>query len=480
MKETVNKQGFLATVDCPLYGWLNQHGQVAVDDSPSAMLMRQQGMEINRLARGLFSAGRLVSDVGFAAAVEKTAGLVAGTKDVTLFEAAFRHGRFVARADVLERVKGKWHLREVKSSTGVSDDQFKDLAYTAAVLAGAGIVVSRASLVTMSPDYRLGMPVEKMFDETDATDDIVEFAGAYDALFKSTEALLFGPRPKKNLIFFCRKCEEFEECTGRGVANHIFDFPHLSAKKFAELTAHGITTIPRVMKGFAFTATQEVIYKSVLSGKPFVRKKLTSALNEITWPAYFLDFETISTAIPIYPDTAPYAQVVTQYSLHICSAPGVVESHQEYLADHMRDCRRAAAEHMLAALKKTGSVITYSHFEKDRINAMAKQFPDLAKDLDAVVKRIVDLCEIIKKNYYHPGFCGSFSIKQVLPTLIPSLDYGDLDIQEGGTAAALFTRMVNGEMTDKAEIQRTRTALLAYCQRDTLAMVKLHEKLSAL
>ena len=157
--------------------------------------------------------------------------------------------------------------------------------------------------------------------------------------------------------------------------------------------------------------------------------------------------------------------------------PSDLQSHQEYLADHTRDCRREAAEEMIKALKGSGSIITYSHFEKDRINEMAQQFPDLAKDLDAVVKRIVDLYEIIKKNYYHPGFCGSFSIKQVLPTLIPSLDYGDLEIKEGGTAAALFTRMVKGEMTDKAEIQRTRKALLAYCQRDTMAMVKLHEKL---
>jgi hypothetical protein len=209
---------------------------------------------------------------------------------------------------------------------------------------------------------------------------------------------------------------------------------------------------------------------------------LADQLSGISWPAYYLDFETVQTAIPLYPDTAPYEQVVTQYSLHKCGSTRDFTSprHFEYLADPSRDCRRELAESLLGRLGRRGSVVVYyAPFERSRLQELAAKFPDLAPSINAVVRRLVDLLDIVKAGVYHPGFSGSYSIKKVLPALVPELSYSDLDIRDGSTAVAQFAEMARGQCPP-GEADAARRRLLEYCKRDTEAMVRLHEKLLGL
>ena len=66
---------------------------------------------------------------------------------------------------------------------------------------------------------------------------------------------------------------------------------------------------------------------------------------------------------------------------------------------------------------------------------------------------------------------GSYSIKSILPALVPELSYDDLEIKEGGTASNTFLSMVNG--TFGGDIKEIRRQLLEYCKLDTYAMVKI-------
>ena len=138
------------------------------------------------------------------------------------------------------------------------------------------------------------------------------------------------------------------------------------------------------------------------------------------------------------------------------------------------------AENLIDLLKGKGSIIAYSGYEKQQINALSALYPDLAPSLEKLTERIVDLLQLIRDNYYHPDFGGSYSIKNVLPAMVPDMGYDDLAIGEGGTAAALFAKMAKGQITDPKKIAQIRKDLLLYCKRNTLAMVKLHEKLLAL
>jgi len=181
------------------------------------------------------------------------------------------------------------------------------------------------------------------------------------------------------------------------------------------------------------------------------------------------------TAIPLWPDIAPYEQIAVQYSIHICERCGKIIRHIDFLADPHQDCRYELANRLIEDLKGEGSIITYSSFEKTTITKLSRTFPDLSDDLQSLINRIVDLEQCIK-CVNHPEFCGRTSIKVVLPVLVPDLSYEGLEIADGDTALVTFAMMAQGKM-DTGEMEQKRAALLEYCKRDTLAMVRLHEVL---
>jgi hypothetical protein len=279
-------------------------------------------------------------------------------------------------------------------------------------------------------------------------------------------------------MFVCGSCPFFaDHCLGKGVEDSIFELPRLTARKFNGLSALHVTSIADIPEDFDLTEKQERVRRCVVSGKPEIDALIVDDLEAVVLPAFYLDFETVMTAIPLYPELPPYAQVPTQFSVHICSTPGKVEAHREFLApDPTRDCRRELAESLLEALRGKGSIITYSGFEKRIIAELAEALPDLAKQLKGLQGRLVDLYAILNKRVYHPGFHGSGSIKATLPVLVPDMSYEGMEIGDGDTAVALFVKMARG-LCSVAEAKRIRAALLNYCKQDTLAMVRLHERL---
>ena len=178
--------------------------------------------------------------------------------------------------------------------------------------------------------------------------------------------------------------------------------------------------------------------------------------------------------MPLYPQTAPHTQILTQFSIDKSENVPEVSQHFEYIADHTKDCRREIAEKLVQYLGEEGSVITYSNYEKIAIGKLSAMFPDLRGELGGIMERIVDLEAIVRKNYYDAGFRGRSSIKKVLPVMIPEMNYDDLAIGEGGDAAAAFAFMAMG-LYDEEKITETKKNLLQYCARDTLAMVKMHK-----
>lgn len=223
---------------------------------------------------------------------------------------------------------------------------------------------------------------------------------------------------------------------------------------------------------------QQRAKESALSGKICVEAGLKNALNTIAWPCYYLDFETVVTVLPLYPGHACHQQVPTQFSIHRRDHINSEVRHSEYLADAPKDCQRELAEALIGALGQQGSIIVYTGFEKTRIEALQRLLPDLNRPLQAILERLVDLHPIIVDYVYHPDFRGSFSIKKVLPALVPDpdLSYQNLAIHDGDTAITRFARMARGEIAGDA-MAKTRLELLEYCKLDTFAMVRLHDTL---
>lgn len=141
---------------------------------------------------------------------------------------------------------------------------------------------------------------------------------------------------------------------------------------------------------------------------------------------------------------------------------------------------RAFAESLLAAIGESGPILVYNAaFEKTRITELAGLFPDLAAALDVSIARLVDLLPIAREHYYDPAMKGSWSIKKVIPTIAPELDYVNLEnVASSGDAPLAYLEATHPNTTEarRAELD---AALRRYCANDTLAMVELVKSFSS-
>lgn len=473
----ITKNLFLSTLTCPTYGWLQQSGLPQQPLSIADQLRIEEGLEIHERARQLFPSGILITGNNIVASQTTQQCLKDPTID-TIFEATFQTNNYVTKADILIRQTTGWKIIEIKSNVNLSDDLIDDLAYTTMVCKKAGLKISSCSLLLVSKDYRLGMPDKELFVEHKCRDDVFERIKDFEQSYKYVENILSQEeKPTPALKWECKSCDYYLDCHNSDKANTIFELPYCNASKFQELSVLNVFHIRDIPSSVKLSQYQQKVVKAVSSGKVVIDKEeLKKDLASIKFPACHLDFETISTCIPLYSDTAPYTQIPTQYSIHKCSAPGSIVAHYEYLADHRRDCRRELAEMLIKDCSKNGSIITYTGFEERIIKGLLKLFPDLENKLNALLDRIVDLHRIIRNNYYDPEFHGSTSIKRVLPVMVPELSYEGMNIADGSDAMVVFAYLVKGRYKE-GQVEQIRKDLLEYCKLDTLAMVRLEERL---
>ncbi|MHB9070227.1 MAG: DUF2779 domain-containing protein [Sedimentisphaerales bacterium] len=470
------KQQFLDTVFCPTYGWEAFRSNSKEELSIFAQFQMGEGTMVQERARKLYPQGILISGDNITAA-ELTKKFLQNANVEIIFEATFLSGNFITKSDILRREGSGWRLIEIKS--GTSDDKSEyldDLAYTTMVVKKTGLKLVGSSLLLVSKEYRLGMSDDKFFEEYGCSDKIADRVNEFKNMSDTVVQCLSGnQRPEPVLKLECKKCPIFDKCCGAGIDHHILELPRISHTKFCQLKDMGIVSIRDIPSDFDLSGTQKPVWEAVQKGVFIDKKELEIALSQVKYPIYFLDFETVKTAIPLYENVAPHSQVPTQYSIHKCSAPGIVEGHYEYLADPAKDCRRELAERLVKDCGNGGTIFSYSAFEATVIKGLIELFPDIKGKLDGLVKRIIDLKQILM-NYYHPDFHGSYSIKDVLPVMVDDLKYDGMPVGNGSDAIAVFARMARGEYASE-ECEQIKKDLLAYCKLDTLAMVKLTEKL---
>lgn len=480
--KNITKKIFLNAIVCPTLGWLLRSGQSVEELTGQGPTLGEQfrieqGAEVHKRARQLYPDGVLIDPGDLRGAISETESLMANSDISIIYESAFNVDDYIAKADIIRRLTDGWHLLEVKSSANDKDEFIDDMAYTTMVIKRRGFEVRSISLVLILKDYRLGMDDRELFVEINHTEDVLErvvqFEPFWDVVNQLTTASI---QPDPSLKKECKECPIFDQCLGSGIENHIFDIPRLHQTKFDRLKELGIVRIEDIPGDFPLTDNQAKVRDCVVAGQPYISSQLKNDLDAITWPAFYLDFETVMTAIPLYIDIAPYTQLPTQYSIHQYANMRDLIEHREYLADPSRDCRKEFAENLIRDLGSNGSIVVYSNFEKNIIDKLGQLYPDLTEELNSLMERIVDLEAIIKRNFYHPDFHGNTSIKCTLPALVPGMSYEGLEIADGDSASATFAFMAWGRYTDE-EIERVKKNLFEYCGQDTLAMVKLHQKL---
>ncbi len=484
----LSKTRFAAGLQCHKRLFLDSYSPKLADPAdPGQQAVLESGTAVGELARERFPGGRLIEEKYY----QHTRGVAATKKALedrsvpAIYEAAFTHDGIRVRVDILVRgSSGDFDLVEVKSSTRVHEQYIPDVAIQLYVAEGAGIKVGRAFLLHIDNQYVYeGGPydVSRLFNLEDVTGEAREFikSSAPAALADMRQALERDTAPLIEIGRHCTKpyrCAFYDHCREGVPEHHIEQLPWARAELLHELLAAGIRDIADIPAEFpGLSAIQQRVRDCVATGRPHVDPELRAALQEVTYPLHFLDFETFNPALPVYPGTRPYQVIPFQWSLHVRVRAGDL-SHYSFLADGDGDPREGFAASLLDAIEPDGTIVSYSTYEQTRVNELADDLPEYARRLLDLNVRFFDLYKVLRMHYYHPDFHGSHSLKAVLPALVPEVGYQDLEIQEGGQASLAFEQMVASE-TVEHEKARIREALLAYCQRDTEAMVRIFDTL---
>lgn len=474
----LSKSRVLLNLQCPKRLWLQiNRPELAIVEDSNALRM-ETGNLVGEIARTLYPNGLLIDPEKLSDAIIQTKKALSGPPR-PLFEATFYAEGILVRSDLLLPTENNQYcMVEVKSSTGVKDYHRLDAAMQAWVIRKNGLQLSSVCIGHIDNsfvypgknDYRGLFAHEDISESVDALESQVPkwIASAQDTLAGEEPCISPGEQ-----CYSPFECPFISSCV---LPPSPDEFPveilPYGKSVAANLRNNGFNDLRDPTEDLLEKPKHRRVWRATVSGKAELDKEATDIILALPYPRYYLDFETIQFAVPRWKGTRPYSQIPFQWSCHIEEQNGTL-SHTEFLADGNCDPRRQFAEALISTLGTTGPIIVYNAgFERGRMSELAVSFPDLAPALTAAIQRVFDLLPIARNHYYHPDMRGSWSIKAVLPTIAPDLSYEGLEVAHGGMAQEAFLELLEPSLAAERRTKLT-AALLAYCERDTFAMVRI-------
>ncbi len=481
-KPFLSKTKFLNGVQCPKLMWYqyNAKDKIPPVDARTQAIF-DQGHEVGELAKQVFPEGIDVEwNLGLKEVDRQSRKLLAERKP--LFEAGFMFNGTYARVDVLNPVEdGKWDLIEVKSGTDVKQIYYADVALQRYCYEGAGVQINNCFLMHINREYvRQGeIDPAALFVQKDITHAVATVCGGIEPRVQEMlDIIALKTCPDQDIGPHCLDpydCAMHPICWEKAEEhqNNVFTLPNARGRQWS-LYSQGVTRNDQIPLDFELTDKQRIMVEAEKTGEPYIVKETVNQfLSQLTYPLYFMDFETFGFGLPIplLDGTRPYDQVPFQFSLHVVNELHQVTEHHSWLWDGQGDPRPGFIAELKKALGEKGSIVVYNQgFENTRLRECATVLTDYADWVEGIIDRVVDLIVPFRQfAIYYPSQRGKYSIKRVLPALTGK-SYDDMEISEGGQASNEFMRVTFGEVDD-AERQKVRQNLEAYCGLDTMGMV---------
>jgi len=485
MEASITKSDFIRFLHCPRFAWLWKHRPDLRGEYDHGGRFAKQGREVELLARKLFPKGKEVKGFDGAGFAETQRLIREGAK--VIYQAVAMTSHYEAKADILVRADNgtQWSLYEVKSSSTLKEDYLADVYFQWLAFEAAGIKLASIHLVTVNGNYIYheseGIRPKQLFSVHDMTLELPGMEIRWKALVETARHVLTSVHEPKVLVLNKGLKHELPhemlEEYWKGVPEFsVYRITHIAREQLMDLIGRGILDINQVPDDYFSSERQKHQVQLTKSKRIFVdRQKLKAELKQLRYPLYFLDYETIMPAVPLFDGHKAYQIVPFQYSLHVIDRPGAKPRHYDYL--HTRKTDPAA--NLLKTLRKhigdRGSVLAWNApFEKSCNQRMADRNPKYQAFLGSVNDRLYDLALIFKDIYVDYRFRGSVSIKNVLPVMIPELSYEALKIRNGEMAIQSITELIDRSFFGRSKIIRE---LKEYCSLDTLAMVRIFEVL---
>lgn len=485
---TISKSSYIRGLQCEKSFYLNFfHKQFGIPRDEQDTTKFEIGHDVGRYAQQLFPGG---VDCGYEITKDRTRSAELTRKAIkegkkVIYEAAFEYDGLLCFIDILVKKGNEWIIYEVKSSTSVKEYHYNDAAFQYYVISN-NIPVKDAFVVCLNNKYvRNGdIDVKQLF----VMESVLERALDLQDEIKTNVVEYKKLTEAKNIpdIKLGKHCDDPFACDFKGYCwkdvpeYSVFNIQNMRGKDY-ELYNMGIVELKDIPKDFKLNYKQLIEVNSYLNNTEYIDKDaIKDFLTNISYPLYFLDFETFQLAIPEFDNSRSYQQIPFQFSLYYKESKDSEAVPFAFLADPVGDPRKAFAESLIKMTEKPGLIVVYNAgFEKSRINELARDFPEFAEQLNNINSRIIDLMvPFSQKSFYKPAMRSSYSMKKVLPAMNPKYSYEDLNVKEGSQASNEFLRLRS--ITDKQEIEQIRKNLIDYCNQDTFGMIVILEELEKL
>ncbi|MFC2014784.1 DUF2779 domain-containing protein [Chloroflexota bacterium] len=485
MTQLLSKTKYLNGRQCLRYLWVlfNDPKRVPTTDVNTQYIF-DQGHVVGELAKQLFPDGINVPQGSFRGNIDQTLRLMKDRKP--LFEAGILADNLYSRVDVLYPADDEaWDIIEVKSSTSVKDVHIQDAAYQRYCCTQLGLNIRKCYVALINNQYFKDGEIdpESLFNIHDITEEVLAISDdipnqveeMYEAVDKETcPEMIIGPH--------CRDPYEcpLEECWEHLPEGNIFTL-YYSGKKSFDLYDRGIMSIQDIPDDYKLSEKQVIQKEALITGVTHMDKEaIKDFLASLEYPLYYMDFETINPAVPLFDGTRPYQQVPFQFSVHVVKGADSAPEHSSFLAESTQDPRPKFLKELRKVLGNSGSIVAYNKgFEEGILKDLGKAFPEYEDWVNQIISRMVDLLAPFRNfDYYNPSQKGSASLKSVLPA-VTGKGYEELDIADGQLASMLFEKITYSEVSDE-EKNKVRSDLEKYCALDTEGMIWIVEKLREL
>ena len=487
-KYKLSKSTFIRGLQCEKSLYFHKHHYNLKDPIPSLLQTTfEQGTKIGILAQKLFPNGVDASPENHFKMVEsvrKTLDYI-NKRESIIYEATFLYNDVISALDILVKDNDGWKAYEVKSSTKVTDTYIKDATIQYYTIINSGIELKDISIVHINNKYSLKgeLDINKLFTIKSVYNEVLDFLPQIPNEIKRLKDVVDSNEiPQVDIGLHCfdpYDCDFKGTCWKHIPEYSVFDISNLNKKKKFDLYSKGIITLDQIdLNNTTLNSNQKLQVQSEIQRSVLIDKdKIRIFIDDLNYPLYFLDFETIRSPIPLFENSRPFQQIVFQYSVHIKQTPRSEVDHEEYLANPDGDPRIGFVKKIIEDCGTEGDILVYNiGFERSKLVDLIEVFPQYSEKLENIINRLKDLMIPFKKKwYYKPEMRGSYSIKSVLPALTDNLSYDSIEIKEGGTASNTFLQMINKSFKGDEEVKRKQ--LLVYCKLDTEAMVEILKKL---
>lgn len=415
-------------------------------------------------------------------------------RNASIFQAAFRTPtNELALSDVVRKQGRKIELFEIKAVFELYDYHYYDVAWQYYVMKQCGYNVSNVYIVCLNRNYVRGAELTKdLISIKDVTAKVKQLQRKIPVRISQFHEMLNSSAcPDVDVGYHCSEpydCPFKSYCWFQALPdNNIFEIKGMRLKEKMNLYYRKIVTFQSVIKEkIRLSEVQKIQVSCAVNNESIIdRERIGKWFRQFenSKRIFFLDFETIGHPVPQYQNSKPYEAVPFQYSIHLRDYERNDIRHFEYIScpKEKEDERKTFTRRLIEILgpHSTSPIIAFNkRFESGRLQYLATAFPEYEKELRKIQGRLYDLADIFReKAYYTPEMKGSYSLKYVLPAVIPDMNYDHLEVRNGDQASLHYLRM---KTMNHAEYKKTRENLLRYCELDTFAMVKIFETLKAL